>query len=102
MTAPAFAQQVGDPAAGFAVASEICAECHMVEAVEGAFPAPDPLPFEELWPLPFEEIANTPGITAMALFAWMTTTHPTMPNIVLEEEDLRDVVAYILSLKDET
>ena len=50
-------------------------------------------------PLPFEDIANTPGITETALFAWMTTSHPTMPNIVLEKKELTDVVSYILSLK---
>ena len=47
-------------------------------------------------PLPFEDIANTPGITEMALHAWMTSTHPTMPDIMLEAEELRGVVAYIL------
>jgi hypothetical protein len=31
----------------------------------------------------------------------MQSTHPTMPNIILEDDELRNVVAYILSLKDE-
>jgi hypothetical protein len=39
-------------------------------------------------------------MTATALFVWMRTSHPTMPNIILEPEDLRNVVAYVLSLKD--
>jgi mono/diheme cytochrome c family protein len=96
----ASAQDVGDPEAGYRVASDICSACHMVEPTDGAFPEPDPLPFEDPEPLPFEQIANTPGVTAMALFAWMGTSHPTMPDIVLPDNDLRDVVAYILSLKD--
>lgn len=99
--APAAAQQVGDPIAGFAVASEACAECHDVTPIHGASRDLDPLPFEELEAKPFEEVANTPGVTAMALFAWMQSTHPTMPGIVLKKEELRNVVAYILSLKNE-
>jgi hypothetical protein len=71
----------------------------VVRAGEGVDPKPDPLPFEKLEALPFEDIANTPGVTAMVLFSWLTSSHPTMPNIVLKEEDLRNVTAYILSLK---
>lgn len=95
----ASAQVVGDPQAGQGVAMEVCSSCHAVMPGEGVDPDPDPLPFDELEPLPFEDIANTPGVTAMALFAWLTSSHPTMPNIVLEEEELRNVVSYILTLK---
>jgi hypothetical protein len=28
----------------------------------------------------FEQVANTPGVTEMWLYAWMTTSHPTMPD----------------------
>lgn len=61
----------------------------------------DPLPFHELEAKPFEEIANTPGVTVMALFARMQSTHPSMPMMFFEDDELRNVVAYILSLKDE-
>jgi len=97
----ASAQVVGDSQAGKGVAVEVCAACHAVMPGEGVDPSPDPLPFDELEALPFEDIANTPGVTAMALSVWLTSSHPTMPNIVLEEEDLRNVVAYILALKDD-
>lgn len=40
-------------------------------------------------------------ITAIALSASLTTSHPTMPNIALSQKERRDVVAYILTLKDE-
>jgi mono/diheme cytochrome c family protein len=96
---PLFGQELGDPGAGYTVAEEVCAECHAVLPGQGFFLKPDPLPFEDSVPLPFEDIANTPGITEMALFAWMTSSHPTMPDIMLEAEELRDVVAYILNLK---
>ena len=95
------AQAAGVPEAGHDVATRICASCHAVLRGQGTLEKPPPLPFEEQVPLPFEEIANTPGITALSLFAWMTTSHPTMPDIVLPKDQLRDVVAYILSLKRE-
>jgi mono/diheme cytochrome c family protein len=97
---PAGAQQIGDPEAGFAVAADACVECHDIMPMEGVSPEPNTLPFEDLEAKPFEEIANTTGVTAMALTAWMQSTHPTMPNLILEDDDLRNVVAYILSLKD--
>ena len=75
------------------VATPCCVE-------KGVTPNPEPLPFSEVGrPLPFEDVANTPGVTEMALYAWLTTSHPTMPDIVLDKDELRDVVAYILSLK---
>ena len=95
----ASAQVLGDPQAGQGVAMEICSACHAVRPGEGVDPSPDPLPFDGLEALPFEDIANTPGVTAMVLFSWLTSSHPTMPNIVLGEEDLTNVVAYILALK---
>ena len=97
---PLSGQELGNPGAGLVLAEEVCAQCHAVLPGQGFFLKPDPLPFEDSVPLPFEDIANTPGITEMALFAWMTSTHPTMPDIMLEAEELRDVVAYILNLKN--
>ena len=91
--------QEGDAAVGQAFAEKVCASCHAVLLGQGMDPEPDPLPFKERVPLPFEDIANTPGVTEMALTAWLTTSHPTMPNIVLSEKELRNIVAYILSLK---
>jgi mono/diheme cytochrome c family protein len=98
---PLSGQELGDPGAGLAVAEEVCAQCHAVLPGQRFFLKPDPLPFEDSVPLPFEDIANTPGITEMALLAWMTSTHPTMPDIMLEADELRNVVAYILKLKNQ-
>lgn len=39
------------------------------------------------------------GITAIALIAVLRTSHRTMPNIVIPDDDLRNVVAYIPSLR---
>lgn len=85
-------EDVGDPNAGFVVASEICGSCHAITRAQSMQPV--------LEGPRFDDVADTPGMTAMALFAWMRTSHPTMPNIVLAPEDLRNVVAYILSLKE--
>jgi hypothetical protein len=46
-------------------------------------------------------IATVPGMTAAALLAALQTSHRerTMPNLILPPNELRDVVAYVLSLK---
>jgi mono/diheme cytochrome c family protein len=85
---------------GRAIAVETCSRCHAVLRGEGVDPDPDPLPFTEIGkPLPFEDIANTPGVTETVLYAWLTSSHPTMPDIVIEDDELKSLVAYILSLK---
>jgi mono/diheme cytochrome c family protein len=85
------AQELGDPGRGQLFAARICAECHAV------------LPADTLSPrdkaLPFTAIADTPGMTAMALHVWFRTPHPNMPNLILKPDDADDVVAYILSLR---
>jgi mono/diheme cytochrome c family protein len=77
----------GDPQAGFAYAKEVCANCHAISDYASPVPAATA----------FDQIAIRKS--AEALFEWMHSTHPTMPNITLKQEDLNDVIAYILSLK---
>jgi mono/diheme cytochrome c family protein len=93
VTAAPAQQAFGDAEAGYVVASEYCALCHAIARDESS-----------VWPVldapSFEDVADTPGMTAMALYAWMTTSHPTMPDIILASEELRNVVAYILSLQE--
>ena len=48
---------------------------------------------------PFQTVADTPGMTELALSVFLQSSHPTMPNIVREQDDLRNVVAHIRSLK---
>jgi mono/diheme cytochrome c family protein len=84
-------QQTGDPAAGAVYVEKICAQCH---TIKGAEISPNPTA------PPFKVVANTPGMTATALAVWLTTSHPTMPNIVLEGQDLENVIEFILTLKD--
>ena len=37
----------------------------------------------------------------MALYAFLRSSHPTMPNFIFSDEELNDIIAYILSLKKE-
>ena len=85
------AAQDADIEAGAAYAEQVCAACHAVLAGETYSPLPEATPFQT--------VANAPGMTEMALTVWLQTSHPTMPNIILEQDDLRNVVAYIRSLK---
>ncbi|WP_262028119.1 c-type cytochrome [Microvirga sp. Mcv34] len=84
------AQESGNPEAGLRVAREACATCHAVEPGQNQSPrtqAPT-----------FARIARVPGMTTTALTVAMRTSHKTMPNIMLEPGELRDVTAYITSL----
>jgi mono/diheme cytochrome c family protein len=89
-TAAAQAQDAGRPQRGLAVARGNCAECHAVQKGERRSPNPDAPSFATL--------ATTPGMTGIALTAALRTSHRTMPNVILDDDVARDVVAYILSL----
>jgi mono/diheme cytochrome c family protein len=80
---------VGDPQDGFEYAKTYCSSCHGISAEKS------PLPKATR----FREVADRPGVTGTALRVWMETSHPTMPNIVVEKQDMLNVIAYILSLK---
>ena len=86
------AQHIGDIRQGRSFALSACASCHAVRAGQTQSPlaaAPS-----------FEEIANTPGMTAAALNVWLTAqAHPSMPLLILSSQEVKDVAAYILSLR---
>jgi mono/diheme cytochrome c family protein len=83
--------QDADVEAGAAYAEQVCSPCHAVAANEALSPLPQATPFQS--------VADTPGMTELALTVFLQSSHPTMPNIVLEPDDMRNVVAYIRSLK---
>jgi mono/diheme cytochrome c family protein len=86
------AQELGGAQQGLRLARAQCSECHLVDKVAGRSSnaaAPS-----------FERIANVPGMTSAALTAALRTSHETMPNVVIKGNDIGDLVAYILSLKD--
>jgi mono/diheme cytochrome c family protein len=86
------AQEVGEPLVGQAFAQKVCAECHAVLGSQENSPNPKATPFKV--------VANTPGMTGTAIAVWLRTPHPTMPNLILAQNDLANLVAYILELRD--
>jgi hypothetical protein len=92
-TAFAAKGQDGDVAAGHAFAREACKACRMVEAEKNS---PRMIAIGPA----FLDIAHTRGMTAMAIRVFLTSSHQKMPNLILTPEEIADVSAYILSLRD--
>ncbi len=89
----AIAQTSGDPAAGRAYALQVCTPCHVV--------VPDQLSPPRLAVAPdFHAIAQTRGLTETSLHAFLSSPHPSMPNLILNQTEQDNVIAYILSLRD--
>ena len=85
--------EAGDPRAGRNFAFDNCRPCHVV--------APDQSSAVRFADAPdFHAIANAPVTTPMGLIVWLTNPHPTMPTLVLSPQEARDVITYILSLRD--
>ena len=49
--------------------------------------------------VPFQIVADFPGITERALAVWLRNPHPNMPDFILPQADMENVIAYIMSLK---
>jgi mono/diheme cytochrome c family protein len=86
------AAQIGSSEQGLTVARERCASCHLV-VKEGGLSTNEKAPA-------FARIANTPGMTSAALRSALNTSHHTMPNLIIKDDDADSVIAYILSLRD--
>jgi mono/diheme cytochrome c family protein len=86
-----FAQDIGDATRGWRLAVRTCAGCHWVrqEGKSGNQRTPT-----------LTAIANTKGMSAIALNVALLTSHRSMPNIVLNAQERADVIAFILTLKD--
>lgn len=80
-----------DVSRGLTLARAWCAECHGVEAGEqtGAYETPPS----------FQSIARNPEVTETALKAFLQSTHPLMPQVKLNPDEIEELTAYILSLK---
>lgn len=71
---------------------QVCSECHAVEKGQARSPnSRSPT---------FVELANTPGMTVMALTVMLTTPHAGMPMFVLTADQRANIIAYILGLKE--
>ena len=81
----------GDVERGRELAERVCSNCHKVKADPAAPVSTDVLSFPS--------IANRPGVSAGLLAGRIIVPHPAMPNVQLTVRELREVIAYILSLK---
>ena len=84
-------QEIGDPERGRDFAASMCVDCHSV--------GEDDTPSPNLDAPALKSIAEMPSTTRTALVVWFQSSHPTMPNLVLNQDEEDDVIAYILSLK---
>ena len=80
----------GDPAEGERLAKLWCASCHLVGP--GATVATTEAP-------PFESVAGRTTDDLGWLRAFLMDPHPPMPQFSLSREEIRDLAAYIASLK---
>lgn len=90
---PAAVVSTPDPERGLQLASKLCSNCHNVDSrddmVQSAGSASS-----------FASAANRPGQTPERLEGYMLEPpHPAMPQVQLSREEIRDIAAYILTLK---
>jgi mono/diheme cytochrome c family protein len=81
----------GDARSGRELAERLCTNCHAVTA-QAHGPMSTDVPS-------FPSIANRPGVTPEMLAGRITVPHPAMPGVQLTVRELRDIIAYIWSLK---
>ena len=87
----AAAMPPGDVVAGRRIAEANCVSCHAVSdwpGKRGADVAP-----------PFAAIANDPARTEMWLRVFLQTPHRRMPDLILTNQEIDDVISYIGSLR---
>jgi len=85
------AQVAGEPSRGRDVARANCSSCHAISRNDKSSPNPSAPPFQR--------VADTPGMTAIALNHLMHSVHKTMPLIILSPEEQSHLIAYVLSLR---
>ncbi len=88
---PVDAQEAGQAEKGLALAQRDCAGCHAIDKQQVRSPNPAAPRFEA--------VAKSPGMTAIALTVALKTSHRAMPNLMLDSDELRNIAAYIMSLK---
>ena len=81
----------GNPQRGHELASRLCANCHAVNGAP-AGPVSTDLPS-------FPAIAGRPDATPENIAGRIVIPHPAMPGISLTAAEIRDIVAYITSLR---
>jgi len=90
LASPALAQQP-NVATGKRVAEQDCASCHAIERDAQKSPvahAPT-----------FAAIAALPSTNELSLRVFLRTSHAGMPNVMLRDDEIDPLLAYIVSLK---
>lgn len=92
ISAPSWGRSdLGDVGQGRELAGRICAECHPVKKGQES---------NKLSPAKaFQAIAQNPARTEMGLRVFLLTPHRNMPNFILTNDEVDNVIAYILSLR---
>jgi mono/diheme cytochrome c family protein len=85
---PARADDFGDPIAGRQVAEAWCANCHAFPGSTHATVTGAPS---------FPAVAENKAMTRLALRAFLQTTHDRMPDLHLSNNEMDDLIAFILS-----
>lgn len=81
-----------DAKTGKSIAEKLCVGCHIVGAEAAGKSVSADVPS-------FITIANKPGQTAQLIAGAIVVPHPPMPQIQLTREEIGDIAAYILTLK---
>ena len=89
---PAHGQTQATVARGKEIAERLCAGCHAIDGRQGSTVQGTDVPS-------FRALADRPYRTPERLQAFIMTPRHPMPAIPLELSEIRDVVAYIQSLK---
>jgi mono/diheme cytochrome c family protein len=72
------------------LAEQRCSQCHGVKRGEKSPDVDAPS---------FTDISAEPSITEYMLRVFLQTPHPTMPNLIINPDEMDDIVNYIVSLK---
>lgn len=85
------AQETGDPVEGRHLAGEFCSNCHVITPTKQAV-GNNHVPT-------FSSVANRPSTTPATLRKSMLRPHPQISNMQATPDEIRDLIAYILSLR---
>ena len=89
----AYAQIHPDAKTGKQIAEKLCVGCHIVGPTAAGATVPADVPS-------FARIAIQPHQSAEGIAGAIVIPHPPMPTIHLTREEIGDIAAYILTLKE--
>ena len=82
---------LGNRDEGYALAKKTCARCHRIGKAEET---------PKLYSATaFQAIADNPASTELSLRVFLKSPHRDMPDLILSDTEIDDIVAYILGLK---